>query len=162
MSNAVQYMKIPQVRWYLLANRSEAVLFKKIEGDEFEFLERIRNKKGRRREQELSKDRPGRTVNSVGNNRHSLGNENAHHEHTGEIFAKHLVEHLAHEKNNGRYDELVLVAEPHFLGLLRKSLPKNLESCIKDEIPKEYKSLDKEETNERIQLWLKNPEKSFH
>ena len=40
-------------------------------------------------------------------------------------------------RNEHRYDELVLVAPPKFLGMLRKELGKEVEKLVADEVPKD-------------------------
>ena len=46
-------------------------------------------------------------------------------------------EYLDKARNEHRYDELVLVAPPKFLGMLRKELGKEVEKLVADEVPKD-------------------------
>jgi len=52
-------------------------------------------------------------------------------------FSKKLSELIYHTKQNGEYEELVLIAEPKMLGSIRKNLNGKLYHCISKEIPKD-------------------------
>jgi protein required for attachment to host cells len=43
-------------------------------------------------------------------------------QHAQEEFSREVAEHLRDARNQGRFDRLILVAPPRFLGLLRKAL----------------------------------------
>jgi protein required for attachment to host cells len=58
-------------------------------------------------------------------------------EHETELFAKRVGEYLDKARNQHRYDELVLVAPPKFLGLIRKELGKEVEKLVANELPKD-------------------------
>jgi protein required for attachment to host cells len=58
---------------------------------------------------------------------------------TGEIerFARLLATHLARAQQRERIDEWVLIAEPQFLGLLRRTLPEPVRRLISREVPRD-------------------------
>jgi protein required for attachment to host cells len=58
-------------------------------------------------------------------------------EHSAKVFARELGRYLEKARTDHRYDELVLVAPPKFLGALRKELGKEVEKLVADELPKD-------------------------
>ena len=58
-------------------------------------------------------------------------------EHSVKAFAKEIGRYLEQARNQHRYDELVIVAPPKFLGAVRKELGKEVEKLVVDEIPKD-------------------------
>lgn len=127
-------------RWYLLANRTDAVIYEDLPDAPFAFVERFQNKKGRLQEGQLDSDAPG-TMNSssgAGTIRHGMDHHFGKHETNARQFARRLAEHLLREHRNKRYDELVLSAEPHFLGYLHAELNEEVRSSVCFETHREY------------------------
>lgn len=81
--------------WILVANRSVAKLF-----ESRSFRDDLK---------------PLKTIS----NPYILSNEKAPHDRDADAFARHLAFMLERDRSRGRFDELVLVAEPGFLGKLR-------------------------------------------
>ncbi|MGH8507622.1 MAG: host attachment protein [Gammaproteobacteria bacterium] len=71
---------------------------------------------------ELTSDRPGRSFDSHGPGRHAMEPETNVKRHEAEVFAKQVAERIERARLDDEFDELVLIAAPEFLGLLRKSL----------------------------------------
>ena len=59
------------------------------------------------------------------------------HEHSVELFSKRIGDYLEKARTQHRYDKLVLVAPPKFLGRLRKQLGKEVEKLVCDELDKD-------------------------
>ncbi|MFL6648583.1 MAG: host attachment protein [Sulfurifustaceae bacterium] len=58
-------------------------------------------------------------------------------EHSVAVFARDIGRYLEKARVDHRYDKLVLVAPPKFLGALRKELGKEVEKLVVDELPKD-------------------------
>ena len=58
-------------------------------------------------------------------------------EHGVTVFAKQIGRYLEQARVQHRYDELVLIAPPKFLGALRRELDKEVEKLVADELPKD-------------------------
>jgi protein required for attachment to host cells len=71
---------------------------------------------------ELERDRPGRVFASHGYGQSDTQERGAPHRREAERFAAELAEVLDRARAENRFDHLVLVAEPRFLGLLRDHL----------------------------------------
>jgi protein required for attachment to host cells len=87
------------------------------------------NPAGRKIRSELDADRPGIQRNSIGGT-HGLGGDSDTHRHESELFARELCNFLQKEHQDGRYDNLMLVAPPHFLGYLRQHLGKECQQIL--------------------------------
>jgi len=83
---------------------------------------------------EILADKPGRTFDSVGAGRHAKENPTDPHRHLKRNFASKVVGELRRAMLANRFDRLILVAPPAFLGDLREELPKNLKDKVADEI----------------------------
>lgn len=143
----------PRATWILVANRTGAVIFRKIDGEQIDFLKRYENPNGRARELQLVSDRPGQVhSNGPGLFRHSLGKSRVWHEHGASTFARGLMNDIAKANSEGRFDDLILMAEPHFLGLLRKQLPSSLQKTARLEICRELKFI----STKRVENCLKH------
>lgn len=71
--------------------------------------------------------------------------ETSAHEHATDLFAKRVGDYLEKARTDHRYDELVLVAPPKFLGTLRRSLDKEVAKRVVDELPKDLSWLNERE-----------------
>jgi protein required for attachment to host cells len=103
---------------------------------ELDEVERLEHAEGSRRESELISDRPGRAFDSVGAGRHAMEPPVDAKEAEALRFAKEIADHLEKARAAGRFDRLVLVAGPQFLGLLRQKLSPALAQIVTQEIPK--------------------------
>jgi len=138
VSQSIDFKK--HVRWYALANRSGAVLYQTTKNKKFEFVERFENPNGKLTEGEFDSDAPGTGISSAGGHtiHHALDRTFKHHERDANIFAKRIADALGEAARVGRFNELVLVSEPHFLGLLRASLLPSVRELISHELNREY------------------------
>ena len=139
----------PKVTWVLAANRVGAVIFRKVKGAHLEFLERYENPTGRLREQELASDSPGKVKTNAFSG-HGLGQQNLLHEQAALRFAKRLARQVNMAKEEGRFDDLVLIAEPRFLGFLRTAFAKKLERLQPKTINREIKFIDTKRIEKRV------------
>lgn len=129
-----------KTRWYVVANRSSAVLYEDNNTAKFRFLNRLSNSKGSLFNVDLTSDKPGKTISSAagGTIHHSLERRATQHDEVAKKFAKKIAANLETAYREKRFKDLVLVAEPHFLGLLREALNTPVLEAITHEIPKEY------------------------
>jgi protein required for attachment to host cells len=111
--------------WILVAHDAGARLFENEgPGKGIEMVEEIDHPQGRERDRDFDSDRPGRAFrkNSADPRRAAMSRSESPHERDVAAFARTLTQKLQHGRTSNRYDRLVLVAPPRFLGLLRSSL----------------------------------------
>ncbi len=82
-------------------------------------------------------DRPGRSFDRFGEGRHAMEPAEDWQHHAKRQFAKSLAEELERNALQKAFDDLVVVAPPEFLGLLRDVLGKNVERHLKAEVGKD-------------------------
>lgn len=62
----------------------------------------------------------------------------SHDDRAAESFARDINAYLLKARQEGKFDRLALVAEPRFLGVLRRLLDPQLKSLVCDEIDRDY------------------------
>ena len=141
-----------KTQWYVVASRTGAVIYASGTNRKFQFLERITNPRGHLTETELDSDRPGRGFSSAssGQIRHALDRRSHRHEEQARRFARLLGKTLERAHREARFGSLVLVAEPHFLGLLREGLTPAVQRAVSHEIRHQYSEGSDEELKCRI------------
>lgn len=111
--------------WILVAHDAGARLFENLgPGKGLDPIETMEHPEGRERDRSLVSDRPGRSFrkNSSDPRRAAMSSNEGPREHVVSTFAKSLADMLRQARTQHRFERLVLVAPPKFLGLLRSSL----------------------------------------
>ena len=85
----------------------------------------------------LKSDRPGRSVDARGGRGHAMQTRVGPKEQVARRFAKRVTAELASGFNRHAFDRLLLVAPPHFLGLLRGEMAPALARSVSAELPKD-------------------------
>ena len=88
-------------------------------------------------DREFSSDRPGRSYESVGGQRHAIEREEDPRLREAVRFAKRISRRLDEARRKGEYDELIVVAGPPFLGLMRKQMSRPTRERVVHEIRKD-------------------------
>lgn len=137
--------------WVVVANQSEARIYAldKPRGPLVE-VQRLEHEAGHVREGEMVSDRPGRAFQRVGNVRSAMEPEVDPKEQEATRFAKEIGDHLDSGQHQGRFDRLVLVAAPHFLGLLRKALSSATSKYVTQEIAKNLVQYEASEIRQHL------------
>jgi protein required for attachment to host cells len=88
---------------------------------------------------DLSPKAGGKSINNTGAARPNSQYEpkQTFEEHNAELFAKEVLAKLAEAHRQGRFDKLDLIAEPQFLGLLRKYMEPSLKTAVCHEVNKD-------------------------
>ncbi len=135
--------------WVVVAGRSGARLFQNYPpGQKVRLIEKIDHPAGHLKDHDIYTDRPGRSFDSNGQGRHGMQRTETATEHEAARFAKDLGEMLNKGRVDNTFNNLILVAEPGFLGMLRgaldsksarlvsKTLDKNLTQTPARDMPK--------------------------
>ena len=84
-------------------------------------MKELLHPESRAHQRELTTDRPGRAFDSKGPGRHAVsGGSVSPKEHEASKLCSELADEIETARVQGRFDRLVLVATPSFLGELRK------------------------------------------
>ncbi len=129
-----------QTMWLLIANSSEATLYQadlNRLGGQLTSLQTFTHPESRKKGVELASDRPGH-YQSKGTGHGSFNEAIDPKSYEAERFAKQLATELTTAHNDHRYQELILIAPPHFLGLLKHEFNSSIENVIKLTLEKDY------------------------
>ena len=133
------------ITWVLVAQRAGARIYEhRGPGKGLNLLDTIENEEGRLRDGEINSDRPGRAFDSHDRGRHAMEPNETPHERIAADFARSLAKGLEEARVRGDFDQVILVAEPRMLGLLRKSLGSSTAAHLRGSIDKDYAASDRE------------------
>ncbi len=123
--------------WYLVGQSAGARIFEQ-DGIKKELLlvRRFENPEGALKTSELVSDRQGRfdSGNMTGHN--AVGNVDAPRKHVLNRFAKELGEFLEQNARQNAYESIVLIAESHVLGEIKKTIGKATTQRLLESISK--------------------------
>ncbi|VAW47078.1 hypothetical protein MNBD_GAMMA04-823 [hydrothermal vent metagenome] len=117
--------------WILIADSSRARIFTAENSvAELVEIESLNHSEGRLLDQDLTSDQLGRSKESDGSSGHSYVGEIDPKEQENIHFAKRVTQHLCHELNLNKFENLFVVASPAFLGALRSACSNQLKKHI--------------------------------
>ena len=124
--------------WILVANQAEAQIYSsgQIRGNLL-LVDVLENREGTTHPGDLISDAPGRAFDSTGSGRHALEPNTGLKEEQRRRFVKEMAERLQASHLKGDFAQLVLMAAPAVLGVIRKSLTAGLKKTVIKEIPKD-------------------------
>ena len=149
--------------WVIVMDRSRAWFFEKGARDvTAKPIHQIANPEGRVRGKETITDRPGRSFDSfprgqhgqAGGARHAYSSTVPPHDEAAHKLVLKIVDYLEQGHGKNRYEHLILVAESHFLGLLRTALSSQQSSKILKEIKKGWAHLSGTQLAQKISIVL--------
>ncbi len=137
--------------WFLVAHRAGARICAMAgPRSPLEIVERIDHPAGRLRNRDIDADSHGRSVDSLGNQRHAYATEHSPTEHLAEDFARELADRLRSGRLKWQYERLVLVAGPKLLGHLRHALDASTAALVKSEISKDLAEVPDQDLREAL------------
>lgn len=118
--------------WIVAADASRARVLQVAGPQRLVEVDSLLNPEGRLQDREINTDARGRFSGG-----HTGEDDAGAVEHTEELFAKRVGDYLDKARNEHRYDALVLVAPPKFLGMLRKKIGKEVRARVVDDLGKD-------------------------
>ncbi len=115
-----------------------------------QLLQELISPEARMREQDLTSDRPGRSFDSVGTGRHATEPRTHAKDQEATRFAGEIAAHLRRGRDDGAFSRLVLVLEPHFLGLIRKAIDPAVAKMVTVEITKDLNQASAEDIRNHL------------
>lgn len=100
---------------------------------------------------EIQADKPGRTFDSIGAGRHAKESPTDPQRNLKREFAKRLMDELRQAMLAKRFDRVIMVAPPAFLGDLRAALPKNLRDKVAAEVAADLTNTPQQELHGHLQ-----------
>ena len=147
--------------WIVIAHRTGARIVERSgEPLALAMVREVTHEEGRKHSGELDTDSPGMAFSRVGSGGgHPMATEETAHDHVAKVFAKRLADELGRDRNEHRFDKLVLVAEPRFLGFLREALDEQTASLVTGTVTKDLAKVELKDLGEHLSPWVHN---SYH
>lgn len=124
--------------WIVVADHSCARLFQAlVPTAPLQEIEDLVNPVAHLREADLVSDRPGHVVKGRGGPSRTVGQHETHKDRAADQFANTVCSRLLQARLDGSMGKLYVIAEPGFLGLMRKHMDTATKALIADEINKD-------------------------
>lgn len=139
------------VDWILVADRSKAKLLHVLpEGQgPFPTLACFIHDESRLQPRERDSQEPSRVIHPAGYASALEPHEDREHV-EARRFAAELADHLERCRQEGRFDQLTVIAPPKFLGVLRSAWTPSLRSMIHAELDQDLMTLSEAELQQRL------------
>lgn len=129
--------------WVLVADGSAAHIYAgKHRRASLELVDSLSHKASRLHTRELLTDAPGRVHDRFGPGRHSIDSGDQVKAEEKQRFAREITAHLAEAQRQKKFSQLVVMAAPAFLGVLREAFSKPLAAAVIAEVAKDLVSHD--------------------
>jgi protein required for attachment to host cells len=123
--------------WILVADSSRARIFTAdTPSSPLEEIEDIVHTEGRLFDREITSDLPGRMRHPGGAGGHAYDPSSDPKKHEASNFAHSIAQLLEEALSANKYDRLVIIAEPSFLGMLRNNLSEQVKKIVCLELDK--------------------------
>lgn len=116
-------------------------------------IEALAHVEGRLHDREITSDLPGK-IKGEGNVGHSLEQPTDPKQHEADNFAHYIAHYLQDALNENKFEQLLIIAEPSFLGLLRNFLPEQIKKRICFELDKNITTHSADEIRSHLPAYL--------
>jgi protein required for attachment to host cells len=142
----------------VVADQGEARLYLRLSAASMRLIGKYENPAAHLHDRDLKSDRPGRVYNSAAAPRgrrgamahHATGGERTPRRQLATVFARRIAAAIRAAAKGAPFDRLILVAEPRFLGTLRRALPAALRAKATVQIAKDLMHLPAAELRARV------------
>lgn len=129
--------------WVLVADSTRARLFEAVTATgPLREIESLVHPASRLHERDINTDSPGRSFDSGGQGRHAMGQAVGAKEHEAETFVREISRRLERARENGELKQLIVIAAPGLLGLLRKHMTADTARLITLELDKNITQME--------------------
>lgn len=141
--------------WIVVANNSSARIFSaESQSAPLTEIETLTHSEARLHDREMTSDLPGRNKGECGTGGHAFDQPTDPKKHEAEQFTHLITKRLETALNEHAFKQLVIVAEPSFLGLLRSQLSDQVQKMICFELDKNIVALTPAEIREHLPEYL--------
>lgn len=142
--------------WILVADNSRARIFTaETPSSPLEEIDDLSHSEGRLHDREMTTDLPGK-IKSAGAGGHTFEQPTDPKKHEAEVFAHGVANYLEDAHNANKFRQLLIVAEPSFLGLLRNQLSEQIKKSVSFELDKNLTKHSAEDIRQHLPEHLPN------
>ena len=143
-----------KLTWIVVANNSMARFFTvESESSPMTEIEALSHVEGRLHDREITSDFPGK-IKGEGAVGHAFEQPTDPKKHEEDQFAYLVAKHLDAAYNEHKFNQLLLVAEPSFLGLLRHHLSDQLKKLVCFELDSNIATLTPDQIRTHLPKYL--------
>ena len=125
-----------KLTWILVADSSRARIFKAEKSSAIHEVEDLSHPEGRLHEQDLTSDLPGKDTDKGGVGKHAFQDQVEPKQQEAIDFAKRIARHLDESYSDKKFERLMVIAAPSFLGTLRHQFSDEISQRICFELDK--------------------------
>jgi protein required for attachment to host cells len=123
-------------------------------GGDFRPISEFKHAQSQMKGSDLASDRPGRAFDSGGTGRHAMAPQVDLKSHEADVFAREVCEFIDNARVKNRFERLVVVAPPDFLGRLRQHISPEANKLVTESLAKNLLGCDGKEIRARLQSVL--------
>jgi protein required for attachment to host cells len=145
-----------KLTWILVADSSRARIFTAdTPSSPLEEIEDFSHVESRIHDREITSDLPGRIKSTAGGG-HAFEQPTDPKDHEADNFAHLVAKFLQDAHNAKRFDRLLIIAAPEFLGLLRNHLQESIKQLIRFELDKDLTMMSAANIRQHLPQFLPN------
>ncbi|MCX7097643.1 MAG: host attachment protein [Methylococcales bacterium] len=140
--------------WILVADNARARVFTvATPAAPLEELDALSHAESRLHDRDITTDLPGK-IKGEGHVGHAFEQPTDPKEHEADCFAHYLAQYLEIAHNANKFKQLLIIAEPSFLGLLRKSLSEQVKKLVCFELDKNITTHSTDDIRQHLPTYL--------
>ena len=140
--------------YILVADSSRARIFTaETPSSPLEEIDALAHTEGRLHDREMTSDFPGK-IKGEGSVGHAFEQPTDPKKHEARIFAHRIAGFLEEAHNEKKFEQLLIIAEPSFLGLLRNQLPEQLKKLVCFELDKNITTHSVDDIRKHLPTYL--------
>lgn len=139
-----------KLTWILVADKSRARIFEAEKRSSIREIEDIAHPESRLHAHDLTSDLPGRNAGKDGAGGHAFQDHIDPQKQEAIDFANSLAKHLENALHTRKFKQLILIAAPSFLGILRNQLSDELNQRVCFELDKNLTKLSVDDIREHL------------
>lgn len=144
-------------QWIVVSDAAEARIFSRDAANtDLTLVDTLEHHETRAHEGDLRTGGKGRSHDMAGSGERQSDPQTTTIEKHADIFAKQLAQRLKSGLNDDAFTELVIAADPSFLGRLREQLDGPLEKCVAHTIDKNWAQHDAGQIRKQLDNQLGN------
>ena len=140
--------------YILVADNSRARIFTaETPASPLEEIEALAHAEGRLHDRDITTDLPGK-IKGEGNVGHAFEQPTDPKKHEADLFAHRIAHYLEEAHNANKFEQLLIIAEPSFLGLLRNCLPEQIKKTVCFELDKNITMQSADDIRKHLPTYL--------
>jgi protein required for attachment to host cells len=144
-----------KLTWILVADNTRARIFTaETPSSPLEEIEALSHTESRLHDREITSDLPGKIKNVGGIGGHAFEQPTDPKKHVADNFAHHITQYLEEAHNANKFEQLLIIAEPSFLGLLRTRLPEQIKKRVCFELDKNITTHSADDIRKHLPTYL--------